>query len=233
MGAFLKRFWVAAGSLAALAGGYLAAVPVHLVTIFWVVVAGGATIAAIWVFIPRSIEYITRIRNYEVLLHRVATLEGEKQQLTSQLESVEASADLQHEEGVREGRRQFLGALLASTGGDLTILGLAAREDSVLVVATTNAEIPPQNGARYYVESGLLGDIMGVVEVQVFDKSRDVIILTCVEPRRPEFWKRLSETATLDPSAPPGVILTPYRLDAQSIIQTPSPASVIPEKANG
>lgn len=232
MGAFLKRFWVAAGSLAALAGGYLAAVPVHLVTVFWVVVAGGAAIAAVSVFVPRSIEYATRIRNYGLLLRRVAALESENQQLGSQLDSLKNTVNSRWEDGTREGRRQFLGAWLASAGGDLTIVGLAAREDGVLVVAKSNEEAP-QNGARYYIESGLLGDVMGVVEVRAYDQTRDIIILACVEPRMPEFWKRLSESATFDPSAPPGVILTPYRVDSDSITQTSPSVSVIPENTNG
>jgi len=231
--AFLKRFVVAAGTLAALAGGYLAAVPLHLITLYWIVIVGGAAIAAVSVFAPRSVEYITRIRNYEVLLQRVATLENEKAQLVTQRNSLEKGADNQREEGVREGRRQFLGALLASNGGQLTIVGLAAREEGVLLVAKAENEIPPSNGARYYVESGLLGDVMGVAEVRAYEKSREVIVLGCVEPRRPDFWKRLLETATFDASAPPGIILTPYVLDSQSIMQASPVASVISEDTNG
>lgn len=225
MGDFLKRFWSIAVSLAGLVGAYLGAVPLHIVWLFWVVVGCSVVIAAITILVPRTIDIATRVRNYPNLLNRSAMLIDENERLKGQLATLQEKSLKMREEGISEGNRQVIGAIVAAGHGPLTLKGVALRQGHLLLIAESNGRGRVLH-ARYVLESELTGDVMGIVEVIAHDPDRKLITLECVNPMVRDFWDRLAENAVLDSSPPAG-----FRLVPSSIAQTrPSEFSASTER---
>jgi hypothetical protein len=227
---FLKIFWSTAVSLAALVGAYLGAVPLHIVWLFWLVVACSVVVAIFAVLIPRGIEIATRVRGYPKLLNRSAILTDENDRLKAQIRSLQAAATSGWQDGIKEGRWQVLGSITAASYGVLALKGVVMREGQLSLVAEANGS-GQVIGARYSLESELTGDIMGVVEARQFDGSRKLIILVCVDPAVMAFWQRLGENALLDSSPPAGFRLIPYRIPATDPVAGPEPMSEVLEGA--
>jgi hypothetical protein len=148
--------------------------------------------------------------------------------LRAQLTQERDNAGTRWNEGIREGRAQFIGATFAAMASNITIAGTALRNERVLIIARTDGKVPT-NGARYCVESELLGDNMGVVEVRAYDESRKAIILECVEAKVSEFWARLADTAAIDPTPPPGIVLVPYTVKIEPVTPVAAPITNVPE----
>lgn len=214
MGEFLKRFWGSVVSLAGLFGAYFAVVPLHLVWAFWLVCGAAALIATFSLLGPRSLEIATRIRNYPVLLENVAIATAENDGLQQQLKALKSESEEKWKSGLKEGRKQIIGSMAALRAGPLDLKGVAVSNGRLLVVADTPAK-KPLIGARYFVESALTGDIMGVVEVTMYNEIRRSVFLECIDRRDSIFWERLSEAAQLDSRPPEGLQLKPYTVTSR------------------
>lgn len=211
MGEFLKRFWGTAISLAALLGGYLAAVAVHETWVFWTACAGAGVIALGSVLIPRGVAIATKVRNYPALLKRTGLLADEAENLKNQLTELQKLVDDRWEAGRTEGCRQVMGAVLAAVADTPPVEGIALRDGRPLLIARIEGNAPAI-GSRFYIESSLTGEVMGVVEVSVRDKARQKLTLACIEETNALFWARLTEAATLNATPPQGFVLRRYNM---------------------
>jgi hypothetical protein len=208
---FLKRFWTAAVSLAAVAGLYFAAAAKHVLLAFFVVVGVAVLAAGGSIFIHRYREIMKRLRTYPKLLARAGELEAEVESLKMQLKEQREAATLQISEAISEGRQQATGVVMSLMAPIPILTGVESRNGKLVLIAEPDGK-PPPLGARYFVESKLTGEIKGAVEVEAYDPARKFLFLGCIEFRVARFWDTLAEASTLDPSPPTGVTLSRYKV---------------------
>lgn len=210
MKGFLQRFWTVAVSLGTLVALYLAADVAKLAWAFWLVVVAAMLVACVSTIGKQVLDLLVRVRNYPLILKRLAEREQEIADLAAQAAAATQTAKSRWRAGWEEGRKATLGVLAANRSEPPTLLSIADREGELALVATTDAA--PIVGARYLVQVQLTGEVKGVVEVVEFDDGIGTTFLTCVQPTVRRFWTHLSEKVAYESTVPDGLILVPTTL---------------------
>ena len=207
MKTFLLRFWAIAVSLATVVALYIAAAGGKVLGAFWFVVAVAVVGAGQSSFGRSVIELLVRIRNYPILLSRVASLESEVEELRAGVAQSNDLARSRWKAGRHEGRAEVRGAMLALMSPSPTLMSIVNWAGELALVVS--ADPLPMAGARYRVQAEVTGELKGVVEVVEVDVTKSVAFLTCAEPTASAFWAYLTDRFEYDPSAPAGVVLVP------------------------
>lgn len=213
---YLGRFWASLASLAAVAGLYVAARPIHLTDIFWVVVGLAVLITGARPTLHAIGDLVLRIRNYPGLLRRVAQLEETRALLEgrerSSSEEIAAAKKVGRDEALAEVR----GAILAEAGDLPELIGISNEEGSIALVGKVSENSRwPRIGARYAVYTFATGNYRGAVEVSRLESATQLVWMRCVDPSTPEFWQHLVARVNYDDSAPGNVVLRPFEVDLE------------------
>jgi len=214
----LRRFVAIFALLAGLAGAALGFDAVKALWIFWTVLGVSALIAILFGIpkraVDRILDIVQRIRLYGTVLTQLATAQEHEAELEGQLVMLTDHAESEYNTGLQEGRRQVIGALLASnvpTPPKPT--GLSASGDDVLVIADYVPGNEPPVGARFELQVRGTGQVKGVLEVVELNEHEGCAILKCVDPCDPDYWEQLASRATGDFSAPSGVVLSWFHVE--------------------
>jgi hypothetical protein len=205
---FIKRFWIYTGSMAGVVALYFGAVPLHLIWVFWVVIALAAFAAGAKMVVPRLVTYATRIKNYPALLRASGESQEANDRLRAELREAEAAVLVRWSEGVDEGRRQILGSLLAIEVTKIpSLTGIDLARDGRLLLLAPWLEGGPRVGARFSLSAASSGSTRGVIEVVDVNKAEGRISFLCVEEHNPAFWKHLLDRAAVNSEPPADVTL--------------------------
>lgn len=220
---FWGTFWGFVVALAVVGGMVLAALAIDALWAFFVLL-GTAFVLTIGAKVaPLVRKYYGRIRDYPKLSVEVYSLREEIRILRIQ-------AREERRRGISEGQKQVLGAASSSFAKMPILVGVTKRNDQLLLAATALGS-PPVT-ARYFVQTKLLGEIKGVVQVQSYDGTRNIVFLELVESRVPQFWQQLEASAVLDSALPNDIELAPYMFTMPPDISV-SPRSIIEDKNDG
>jgi len=231
--AFFKRFWVLVGSITALVAAYFGLRALHLSEVFWIVVGGSLVLALIWVGGPRVLVAVDRARKYPRLLERVADLQERLD------DEVDTNFDLRgrvaegRAEGVDEGRREILGALLSAVALEVPRLSVVLPSDgTVSLIGDVSEASGIQVGARFELVVEKTEQRLGVVEVVLVDAEKSTLHMQCVERTAPAFWRDLEQRSPADFGPPQGVVLR--RLgQGEDLIALLAPSNVELENGSG
>jgi len=213
MGEFAKRYWAAAVSIATVVGLYVGAVAIHLVLAFWIVMLGSLVIAGGPIAGRRALDYANRIRNYDVLLKRAAASEEDATVLRERLDAERRSTSAVFVDGIIEGRKQAIGAILSGLAAPATLLSISKRDDGLVLAAKFEDGNSIANGTRFALAVAGTGDVRAVVEVFEFDEAKRIALMTPAPPIDTEFWRQIAERAETNPDPPTSLRLEPTRLD--------------------
>jgi hypothetical protein len=220
---FISDFGKALLALAGVVGLFVAAAAFHHVAIAVLVVA----IALAWALVrlvPKGVRtlqvWVRQIRSYPQLLDRAATLTDELQEAQREVTSFRDAMAAKHEEGVREGQMQFVGALLAAGIKESPEIVAASRDgDAVMLIARSDSPKQFRVGARVTLEVVGTGKTLGVLQVVGSGEDDGLIHLSCVKPVDEAFWGRLAQQVDSDPSPPGGVKLVPTQFSLPDVLE--------------
>jgi hypothetical protein len=229
---FIRRFWGVFLSIAAVVGLYFGALDVDKVGWFWATFLAALTLVALSLITGRAwkatTDTILRIRNYPIVLHRVAELEDERKEIFEKILTIDSHKIWTR--GFIEGQLSIVGTQLAEGFTDLTLVSAKSDGKSVYLVADCLTRTPP-TFARFELVNTMAGNREGILQVINFDSIEKRIVLRCVEPTVLGFWQHLLEKATYDYSPPMGVKLVPYKFDPKPIADGEFDYSIPPPSA--
>jgi len=213
----LRRFGSWFIALSGLAAAYITAREVEALSLFWIVFAGALLATVGKPTLRRAVEWITRVRNYPLVLSRVAKLQESLESVKIALQESEQRTKFIAARMMEVGRQQVIGAMQAQMSAPhVPILRSVTRTDEDgLILLGVQPEGESANigiGARYSLFVQGTRTSLGAIEVTAAEDD-SVIEMRCVERLKGEFWDRLEERAGSDPSPPTGIEIRPYALD--------------------
>lgn len=203
-------FWIVAGTGVGIAGGYWAALAVGAIVWFWVVIALALLAAIVFRVGPSLVSAAQKLQNYQRLVERVASLESDLKAESESSTALAADGIEARAEGIAEGERRIIGALLAREEKPPVLVGIAEVANEVVLIAE-RGEHPALIGSRYLLRSTNTAQVWGVVELQAWDVD-DHGILRCVEATSQKYWDALAIRVVESDAAPSDVVLEPSTL---------------------
>jgi hypothetical protein len=169
-------------------------------------------------FIARSLafprleaEVIELRAELDQLRAEIVPLQAKNESLDSRVAQLEIEASQRYEDGIDEGKMQWIGAQQSQLAGEPPrLIGISdVRGELRLIGEYGEHQQPIPEATRYEVQIELTGEKRGVVQViQVVEVNRQVH-LACVERTVEEFWARIEDDAVTSVTPPAGIILAP------------------------
>lgn len=199
---FWGTFWGFVVALAVVGGMVLAAIAIHALWAFFVVLGIAAVLTI-------GVKTAPLIRKFHGQIRDYPNLSAEVYSLREEIRIMRLQATEERRRAVLEGQRQILGAIMSHSTKTPILVGVTKRNDQLLLAATPSGS-PPAASARYFVRTKLLGETKGIVQVQSYDGTRNLVFLELIESRVQQFWQHLEASAILDSALPDDIELTPY-----------------------
>lgn len=226
MGDWLKRARKALSTLAYVTATAIAILLVKAEIRFWLIVGlavsvvGYASAPYIRTFVARSLGYsrleaeVTALRAELVELRaEIAPLRAQSETLDARVAQLEIEARQRYEDGVDEGKMQWIGAQQSQLAGEPPrLIGVSdVRGELRLIGKYGERQQPIPEGTRYQVQIELTGEARGVVQVTHVVEVNRQVHMACVERTVEEFWARIEDDAVTSVTPPAGIILAPMR----------------------
>lgn len=180
-----------------------------MVWAFWIIIPAAVLLALIAIYTPKGFKLYEQARKYPGLLRAAEEAEQRVTDLERLNATLSKSAESRYVAGLREGRDEVIGAVMAATSlAELDLTALAIRDGAVYVVASIVSGDVPAVGSRFSVEVKATGEKKAIVVVESWDRERGHLWLRGIPSERNKgFLDSLAALADAGHEVPRGLVL--------------------------